>query len=170
MSVVAWLLTRAAGAIVVGSALLALAYYLVLPTVVTVGYRLSKERPELERFKRVGGQSAAGSEDAVYYIALYDCRKAITKITGPAPDALYWMIGIYDNRFQRLRGGHLNDATAEIGEDGQFHLVIQSLPGNLSNTLECGRHGSGLILYRVFLPEDRDKVLPPSIERIPIKK
>jgi uncharacterized membrane protein len=169
MSILVWVLTRAAGAAVVGSALLALAYYLVIPAVVKVGYRLSKERPVLERFKRVGGQSAAGSEDAVYYEAQYDCRKAITRITGPAPDAHYWMIGIYDNRLQRLPGGHLNDATAEIREDGQFHLVIQSLPGNLSNTLECGRHGTGLILYRVFLPEDRDKVLPPTIERIPIK-
>ena len=169
MSVLVWVLTRAVGAAVVGSALLALVYYLVLPAVVKIGYRLSKERPELERFKRVGGQSAAGSEDAVYYVAQYDCRKAITRITGPAANALYWMIGIYDNRFQRLRGGHLNDVTAEIGEDGQFHLVIQSLPGNISNTLECGRHRTGLILYRVFLPEDRDKVLPPTIERISIK-
>ena len=169
MSELTWVLTRAAGAAVMGVALLALGYYLVLPAIVKIGYRLSKERPELERFKRVGGQQASGSEDAVYCVAQYDCRNAITRITGPAPDALYWMIGIYDNRFQRIRGGHLNDATVEIREDGQFHASVQPLPGVLSNTLECGRHRTGLILYRVFLPEDRDQVVPPTIERIPIK-
>jgi uncharacterized membrane protein len=169
MSGLLWVLTRAAGAAVVGVAFLALAYRFILPAVVKAGYRLSKERPELERFKLVGGRKAAGSEDAIYYAALYDCRKAITRITGPAPDAVYWMIGVYDNRFQRIRGGHLNDVTAEIKEDGQFHVVIQPLPGNLPNTLECGRHRTGLIIYRVFLPEDRDKVTSPTIERIPIK-
>lgn len=164
-----WLLTRVAGAVVAGGTFLALLYYFILPTIVKVGYRLSREGLELERFKLSGGRNAAGSEDAVYYAALYDCRKAITKITGPAPKALYWMIGIYDNRFQRIRGGHLNDATVEVKEDGQFHVVIQPLPGNLSNTLECGRQRSGLIIYRVFLPEERDKVVAPTIERIPIK-
>jgi uncharacterized membrane protein len=169
MSVFLWVLTRAAGAVVVGAAFLALVYFLIVPAVVKLGYRLSSEKLELERFKLVGGQQAAGSEDAVYYAALYDCRKTITRITGPVPDAQYWMIGIYDNRFQRIRGGHLNDMTVEIQEDGQFHVVIHPLPGNLSNTLECGRHRTGLIIYRVFLPEDRDKVTPPTIERIPIK-
>jgi len=169
MSVLLWVVTRLAGAMVVGGVFLVLAYSVILPAIVKAGYRLSKERLELDHFKLSGGRQAAGSEDAVYYAALYDCRKAITKITGPVPDALYWMIGIYDNRLQRIPGGHLNDAVVEVKEDGQFHLVIQPLPGNLSNSLECGRHRTGLIIYRVFLPVDRDKVIPPTIERIAIK-
>jgi hypothetical protein len=169
MSVLLWVVTRLAGAAVVGGILLVLAYGVILPTVVKAGYRLSREGLELDRFKLSGGRQAGGSEDAVYYAALYDCRRAITLITGPAPDALYWMIGIYDNRFQRIPAGHLNDATVAVREDGRFRLVIQPLPGNLSNTLECGRHYTGLIIYRVFLPVDRDQVVPPTIERIPIR-
>lgn len=169
MSVLPWVVTRLAGAVVVGGIFLVLAYSVILPAIVKAGYRLSKEGLELDRFKPSGGRQVAGSEDAVYYAALYDCRKAVTKITGPVPDALYWMIGIYDNRFQRIPGGHLNDATVEVKEDGQFHLVIQPLPGNLSNTLECRRHRTGLIIYRVFLPVDRDQAVPPTIERIPIE-
>jgi len=169
MSVLLWFVTRLAWAVVVGGVFLALAYSVILPAIVKAGYRLSKEELELDRFKLSGGQQASGSEDAVYYAALYDCRKAVTKITSPVPDAVYWMIGIYDNRLQRIPGGHLNDATVEVKEDGQFHLVIQPLPGNLPNTLECGRHRTGLIIYRVFLPVDRDKVVPPTIERIAIK-
>jgi uncharacterized membrane protein len=164
-----WLVTRLAGAVVVGGIFLVLAYRVFVPAIVKTGYRLSKEGLELDRFKLSGGRQAAGSEDAVYYAALYDCRKAITRITSPAPDALYWMIGIYDNRFQRIPGGHLNDMTVELDEDGRFHLVIQPRPGNLSNTLECGRHRTGLILYRVFLPVDRDRVMPPTIQRFPIR-
>ncbi len=169
MSVLLGVILRLVSAVLVGGILLALAYGVILPAVVRAGYRLSKEGLELDRFKLAGGRQAAGSEDAVYYAALYDGRKTITKITGPVPDALYWMIGIYDNRFQRIPGGHLNDAAVEVKEDGQFHLVIQSLPGNLANTLECGRHRTGLIIYRVFLPVDRHEVVPPTIERIPIK-
>ena len=169
MSVLLWVVTRLVGALVVGGVFLVLAYSVFLPAIVKAGYRLSKEGLELDRFKLSGGQQASGSEDAVYYAALYDCRKAITKITSPVPDAVYWMIGIYDNRLQRIPGGHLNDATVEVKEDGQFHLVIQPLPGNLPNTLECGKHHTGLIIYRVFLPVDRDKVTPPTIERVPIK-
>lgn len=169
MSVPVWVLSRLAGAVVVGGVLVVLVYYFILPAIVKAGYRLSKDGPELDRFKLSGGRKAAGSEDAVYYAALYDCRKAITKITSPMPDARYWMMGIYDNRFQRIRGGHLDDAAVEVKEDGRFHVVIQPLPGNLPNTLECGRHRTGLIIYRVFLPEDRDKIVPPTIERIPIR-
>lgn len=169
MSVLLWVVTRLAGAVVVGGIFLVLAYSLILPAVVKAGYRLSQEGLESDRFKLSGGRQAAGSEDAVYYAALYDGRRAITRITGPDPDALYWMIGIYDNRFQRIPGGHLNDATVEVREDGRFRLVIQPLPGNLPNTLECGRHRTGLIIYRVFLPADRDQVVSPTIERIPIR-
>jgi len=169
MSVLLWVVTRLVGAVVVGGVFLVLAYSVILPAIVKTGYRLSKEGLALDRFKLTGGEQASGSEDAVYYAALYDCRKAVTKITGSVPDAVYWMIGIYDSRLQRIPGGHLNDATVEVTEGGQFHLVIQSLPGNLSNTLECRRHRTGLIIYRVFLPVDKDQVAPPTIQRIPIK-
>ncbi len=80
------------------------------------------------------------------------------------------MIGLYDHRLQRIPGGHLNDSTVEIQEDGRFHITVQRLTGSLSNTLECGRHRTGLILMRVFLPADRDTVIAPTIERIPMDR
>ncbi len=143
---------------------------MILPAVVSAGYRLTREGPELGRFKLSGGRKAAGSEDAVYYAALYDCRDAVTHITAPAPDALFWMMGIYDNRFQRIPAGHLNDSTVELDDEGRFHIVIQSLPGSLQNTLECRSHRTGLIIYRVFLPRDRDAVVAPTIERVPLRQ
>ena len=169
MTTAAWIITRVAAAAFIAGALAIVAYYLIIPAVVNAAYRLTREGPELERFKHSGGRKAAGSEDAVYYAALFDCRDAITKITGPAPDAVYWMMGIYDNRLQRIPGGHLNDAAVEIDDDGQFRIVIQPQPGNLNTTLECREHRTGLIIYRVFLPEDREAVHPPTIERIPTR-
>jgi hypothetical protein len=75
------------------------------------------------------------------------------------------MIGIYDNRFQRIPGGHLNDATIEIDEEGNFEAIVQQGPGNAQNTLECGNKGTGIILVRVFLPADPESVAAPTIER-----
>jgi hypothetical protein len=143
----------------------ALVYYVALPAVGFVGYRV--EGIPLDKFIRQSGEGAAGSKDAVYYTARYDCRQAITRMTGTPPDAVYWMIGIYDNRLQRIPGGHLNGSTVEVQEDGQFHITIQRLPGSLSHTLECGRHGTGLIMLRVFLPEDFEADHAPTIERLP---
>jgi uncharacterized membrane protein len=169
MTPAAWIATRLAAALFAAVVFVTFAYYVIAPAVVKTAYRLTREGPELDRFKLSGGRKAAGSEDAVYYAALFDCRNAVTRITGPAPDALYWMIGIYDNRLQRIPGGHLNDAAVEIDDDGQFRIVIQPGPGNLNNTLECREYRTGLIIYRVFLPRSREEVLPPAIERIPTR-
>jgi uncharacterized membrane protein len=129
---------------------------------------LARKELSLDHFRREEGGEASGSEDAVYFAARYDCRNTVTRIAGEAPDAVYWMIGIYDNRFQRIPGGHLNDATIEIDEEGNFEAVIQRGPGNAQSTLECGNNGTGIILVRVFLPADRDSVATPTIEREPI--
>jgi hypothetical protein len=161
-----WVLTRLAATLFWAFVLGALIYWVVFPTAISIGYRVAGTK--LDRFELQGGEGAAGSEDAVYFAARYDCRRSITWITGTPPEAAYWMIGIYDNRLQRIPGGHLNDATIEVHEDGQFHIAIQRLPGSPSNTLECGRHRTGLVLMRVFLPEDRDAVVVPTIERVPV--
>jgi len=165
MTTLVWIVTRLVVALLWAVILGAVAYWVVLTAIVRAGYRA--EGLPLDRFKLQGGAEAAGSEDAVYFAARYDCRKAITRISGTAPDAVYWMIGIYDDRLQRIPGGHLNDATVEIDQEGRFRLTIQPLPGPLSTTLECGRHRRGLILMRVFLPRDSDEVLAPDIQRIP---
>jgi hypothetical protein len=165
MTALAWIVTRLLAAGLWVAALGAVGYFIVFPAIVRAGYRA--EGVSLDRFKLQGGEGASGSEDAVYFAARYDCRRAITRISGTAPDALYWMIGIYDDRLQRIPGGHLNDATVEVDAEGRFRLTIQPLPGPLSTTLECGRHRRGLILVRVFLPRDRARVVAPDIERIP---
>jgi uncharacterized membrane protein len=160
-----WILMRLAATLSWAAILGALGYFVIFPAIVRAGYRKAGLR--FDRFQLQGGEEASGSEDAVYFAARFDCRKAITRIAGPAPDAVYWMIGIYDDRLQRIPGGHLNGATAEIDKDGQFQIAIQSLPGNASSTLECGRHRIGLLLMRVFLPKDKDKVVAPTIQRMP---
>jgi len=166
MKVLRWILSRLAVAIILGAVLGALAYYVVVPAVVSANYQ--RQLP-LDHFVRSTGSGAAGSRDAVYLAARYDCRDAVTEITGPPPDALYWMIGIYDNRLQRIPGGHLNDTTIEVEEDGQFHLLIQQRPGNAQNTLECGNRGTGIVIMRIFLPSDPEAVITPTIKRRPVR-
>lgn len=162
MRVVKWILSRLAMALFLGIVFVLLAYYIVFPIIVNTATR---QRLSLDHFVLQSGSSAAGSRDAVYFAARYECRKTVTRITGEAPDALYWMIGIYDNRLSRIQGGHLNDTTVEVDEHGQFHLVIQPGPGNAQNTLECRKGQSGVIIMRVFLPDDPDSVQPPTIHR-----
>jgi uncharacterized membrane protein len=166
MKVMKWMLSRLAVALVLGVGLVLLTYNALVPA-----YVITRSRQELplDHFDLQSGSGSAGSQDAVYFAARFDCRNAVTEISGPSPDAVYWMIGLYDLRFQRIPGGHINDATVEIGKDGQFHLVIQRLPGNAQNTLECGNTRQGLILMRVFLPDDPDDVVPPTIERRPMQ-
>ena len=166
MITLAWILMRLAAALLWAAVLGALGYFVIFPAIVRAGYRRAGLR--LDRFELQGGEEAAGSEDAVYFAARFDCRKTITQITGTAPDALYWMMGIYDDRLQRIPGGHLNGSTVEIDESGRFQIAIQSLPGNASSTLECGNCLTGLLMMRVFLPKDRDQVIAPAIRRIPI--
>jgi uncharacterized membrane protein len=164
MKLLKWLLSRLAVALGLGVALGLLTYHVLVPVYVDIRTR---QELSLEHFDLQSGSGAAGSQDAVYLAARFDCRNTVTEISGPPPDAAYWMIGIYDNRFERIPGGHVNDSTAEIAEDGQFHLVIQHLPGNAQNTLECGNTRSGLVIMRVFLPADPDAVVPPTIQRRP---
>jgi uncharacterized membrane protein len=166
MTILAWILTRLVAGLLWAGLIAALGYYVIVPAIVRAGYQSAGTR--LDRFELQGGEEASGSEDAVYYAARYDCRKTITRIRGTAPDALYWMIGIYDTRLQRIPGGHLNDATVETDEQGRFSITIRSLPGPISHTLECGRQRTGLIIMRVFLPQDRTKVTAPTIQRMPL--
>jgi uncharacterized membrane protein len=162
MKMLKWLLSRLAVALGLGIGLGLLIYYVLVPVYVDTRTR---QEASPEQFTRQSGSGAAGSRDAVYFVSRFECRNTITEISGPSPDAVYWMIGIYDNRFQRIPGGHINDTTAEIGADGYFHVVIQQKPGNAQNTLECGNVRSGLIIMRVFLPDDPDAVVRPTIER-----
>ena len=163
MKAVKWLLSRLAVALILGVIVGLLAYYVIFPAYVAAAYR--KNLP-LEQFVNQSGAGVAGSQDAVYFGARFDCHDTVTRISGEAPDALYWMIGIYDNHLNRIPGGHLNDTMVEVDEDGQFQVVIQEGPGNGQDTLECGNKRSGLIIMRVFLPEDPGAVTAPSIERV----
>lgn len=164
MTALAWIATRLLAALFWAVILGALGYWIIFPAIVRAGYR--RAGLALDRFQLQGGEEAAGSEDAVYLVARYDCRRGVTRLVGAPPDAVYWMIGIYDDRLQRIPGGHLNGSTVEVQPDGKFHLTIQSLPGSLGSTLECRGNRRGLVLVRVFLPRDRDQVVAPVIERV----
>jgi hypothetical protein len=165
MSALVWIGTRVLAALLWAVLLGALAYWVIVPAIARAAFRKAGVR--LERFQLRGGEEAASSQDAMYFVARYDCRGAITRIAGVAPDAVYWMIGIYDDCLQRIPGGHLNGDSLALQRDGRFTLTIQPLPGSLNHTLECRGNRRGLILMRVFLPRDRNQVQAPTIERIP---
>lgn len=162
MKTLRWIISRLAVALVLGLVVGLLVYHVAVPAAASAAARKALS---LDHFTRETGSGAAGSQDAVYFAARYDCRNTVTRIAGPTPDAVYWMIGIYDNRFQRIPGGHLNGAMIEIDEDGNFEAIIQQGPGNAQNTLECGNKRTGIILMRVFLPVDPESVAAPTIER-----
>ncbi len=163
MSKLNWILTRLGAALIEGLLLIALIWYVLFPIGISIAYRT--ELPIDEFLRQGSGAGAAGSADAIYFTARYSCRNTVTTITGEAPDANYWMFGIYDNRLLRIPGGHLNGDTIDIDEDGRYKIRIQPGPGNAQNTLECRRGGAGIIIMRVFLPEDRDAVQAPTIDR-----
>jgi uncharacterized membrane protein len=163
MTTLKWIVTRLITALVMGLILLLLVWYVLFPMGISIAYRV--ELPIDEFIRQESGAGAAGSSDAMYFTARYSCRNAVTTITGHAPDANYWMFGIYDNRLLRIPGGHLNGDTIDINENGNYEIRIQSGPGNAQNTLECYRGGSGIIIMRVFLPEDRDAIQTPIINR-----
>jgi len=163
MKMLRWLATRLTAALVMALVLALLIWYVLFPLGISIAYQA--ELP-IDTFKRQGsGAGAAGSADAVYFTARYSCRNTVTTITGKAPDAVYWMIGIYDNRLMRIPGGHLNGDTIEIDDQGRYEIRIQPGPGNAQNTLECRPGDSGIVIMRVFLPADRDKVETPTIDR-----
>jgi hypothetical protein len=157
-----WLAPRLAVAVVVLIGLLLLIWFVLFPLGISIATRA--ELP-LDEFELQSGEGAAGSEDAVYYAARYTCRNTVTRLTGPAPDAAYWMMGIYDNHLLRIPGGHLNGDTIDIDEDGNYTVYIQPRPDNAGSTLECRPGGSGVMIVRVFLPTDPDAVQAPRIER-----
>lgn len=166
MKTLRWAVSRLAVALLLCGILVSLAYFVVIPTYVDAEY---KKELSLDHFDVRSGSGVAGSQDAVYFAARYDCRNAITRISGEAPTAVYWMIGIYDNRLQRIPGGHLNNTMIDVDENGQFQVVIQRRPGNSQNTMECRNKGTGIILIRVFLPEDPEAVVAPTIQREPLR-
>lgn len=164
MNALKWVVSRLIAALLMLLLLFALIWYVLFPLGISIAYRA--ELPSVDEFTRQGsGAGAAGSDDAVYFTARYSCRNTVTTITGKAPDANYWMFGIYDNRLLRIPGGHVNGDTIAIDEDGNYAIRIQPGPGNDQNTLECRRGGSGIIIYRVFLPTDGDAVETPVIDR-----
>jgi hypothetical protein len=163
MNALKWMATRLAVALAMGLILVLLVWYVLFPLGISIAYR--SEMPGDEFVRQGSGAGAAGSADAVYFTARYSCRNMVTTITGQAPDAVYWMIGIYDNRLLRIPGGHLNGDTIAVDEDGRYEVRIQPGPGNAQNTLECPPGGSGIVIMRVFLPEDRDAVQAPVIDR-----
>ena len=94
-----WVLTRLAAVLFWAVSLGALVYWVVFPTVIGIGYRVAGTK--LDRFELQGGEGAAGSEDAVYFAARYDCRKSVTRIVGtpvPRHKQLYNIVGLGDQR------------------------------------------------------------------------
>src|SRR5690606_16046052 len=70
----------------------------------------------------------AGSHDIYYLAASYDCEVADLWLVGEAPDADYWMVGIYDTRMRQIPSGHLNHRSIHVEDDGTFQIHITQRP------------------------------------------
>lgn len=153
----AWLVRMAVAA--AGAAVLSIVLYrAVVPWLVLHIYR--SELPE-HRLVEADRNRGAGTSDVYYLATAYDCRRGELRIDGVAPDATYWMVGIYDAYARGVPGGHLNHRTVAMAADGHFELLVTPHPDGRPNTLDCRTTPQGMLIYRVLLP--RSAVTVPSI-------
>ena len=104
----------------------------------------------------------AGSHDIHYVAASYDCQAGDLWLVGEAPDADYWMVGIYDLRMRQIPSGHLNHRSIHVEEDGTFAIHITPTPTGADNELDCATSRYGMLVVRVLRP--RTEVVDPVLE------
>jgi len=107
----------------------------------------------------------AGSTDLGYLVGLYDVRGADLVIRGQAPDADYWMIGLYDRWMLDVPAGHRNHHDITCDASARFEVVITARPAGHPNTLDAGRATRGMIMYRAVLP--RAPIPTPEVAIVP---
>jgi hypothetical protein len=143
------LLPRFAVAAVVAVASYGLIWRYLLPRLVWGQYRKEMKQHVLEAPPVDEG---AGSADIAYLTMTYDCREQDLLISGQAPPAPYWQMGIYDEYVRAVQGGHLNHRTVAIGADGRFTVRLSRTGGGRPDTLDCSENPRGVFIYRVVLP------------------
>jgi hypothetical protein len=157
-----WLLLHDLLALGLAVGALRLLWSRALPAAVYLAYRASVPH---QGFERYDGSEGAGSEDLRYLATTYDCRQHDLLVSGQAPDAPYWGIGIFDGTLRILDGGHRNHRTVRRDEAGrwQVRLTRDPLPGE--DDLDCRDAPRGLLILRVLLP--RSEVELPEVRSVP---
>ncbi len=158
MNSLAALLVRLGVAVPVALGLGVAAYLFLLPAVIWSLYTAELSHHDLAP-PDVG--HGAGSADLYYEVMTYDCTEGDVVIEGEAPNAPYWMFGIYDLWARALDGGHVNHRTVPLGADGRFRVVVTDTPRGLAGELDCRRSPRGMLMYRVLLPAA--PVAPPTV-------
>lgn len=126
-----------------------LTIHILLPATIRWLYRRSVP---VHGFSRNDGSEGAGSEDLRYLPMAYDCRHQDVVVTGRAPEALYWGVGVFDGTLRILEGGHLNHRTARIDAEGRWEVRLSVAPRAGEDCLDCSSCRRGLFIFRVLLP------------------
>lgn len=151
MTVKRWLWTRLGVAIPLAIVEAVGIYLLVVPVVVWRIYQSEMPHHELAPPNISHG---AGSTDIAYLSMTYDCSQGDVVIRGDAPDARYWMVGLYDRWGRALDGAHHNNHTLSVDAQGQFEVRLTASHDGAEGELDCSRSPRGLFMYRVLLPQD----------------
>ncbi len=144
-----WVLPRLAVASAVAVASYVLIWRYLLPRVVWGQYR---KEMKLHVLEPPPVDEGAGSSDLAYLTMTYDCREHDLLITGEAPPAPYWMMGVYDEYVRAIQGGHVNHRTVRVGPDGRFTVRISRKGDGKPDTVDCAESPRGVFIYRVVLP------------------
>lgn len=139
-------------------------YHVVLPRIVTIGYRQSLAS---DRFTNADGSEGAGSVDIAYYTLYYDVRESDLHIRGKAPNARHWQLGAFDGATRLVDGAYMNQKSAVLDANGHFRVAVTSKPlasqpqyGD-ATLFDCSGTPRGLMIFRVVLPEET--IEPPDV-------
>ena len=138
---VAWLV-RLAVAVPTAIALGVFVYLVAVPALIWTLYTNGVPHHDLDHPDTSQG---AGSSDLYYEVMTYDCAEGDIVIEGTAPDAPYWMFGIYDRWMRAVDGGHVNHRTVPLDADGRFRVVVTSTPSGAPDELDCRQSSRGLL-------------------------
>lgn len=139
-------------------------YHVVLPRIVTIGYRQSLSS---DSFTNADGSAGAGSVDIAYYTLYYDVRENDLYVSGKAPSARHWQLGAFDGATRLVDGAYLNQKTAVLDAEGHFRVAVTSKPlteqpqGGDTTLFDCSGTPRGLMIFRVVLPEKT--IEPPDV-------
>lgn len=136
------------------------AYYVIVPRVITAGY--AKQIPST-RFQGIDGSEGAGSIDIVYFNLYFDVRNEDVVIHGSAPAARHWQIGAFDGFARLIDGAYLNHKTVTLDENGDFYVRLTKRPlfDETENVLDCSKSPRGMVIFRIVLPQQ--SVTAPAI-------
>lgn len=144
-----WLLPRLGVAFPLAIAFGLLLYRFVVPEIV---WQICRTEMPHHALAEPDIDDGAGAADIEYRAMTYDCSEGDIHIEGRAPDATYWMIGIYDRWARAVSGGHIHHGDVMI-EDGRFEVSVTSDYSGGRHELDCSSAKQGILMYRIISPD-----------------